>query len=289
MEFEPGAAMSRERTRTERSFETLERRDLLTGSVTVNLIGSTLIITGGRSDTTVQVTLDGQGDFVVKADQATAGRGALQQDNAGQVTVTGKVQNVTINMHGGHDTVGVAGTFDSQTLTLTTPLVIAGRLSINTGKGSSYVAMGGLTVGGTTSIRSTSGVHDTNLLEVLGGTFKGAFSANLGNGGNVAVFSYTQLINLPVEFDSSFSYRGGRGEDLFATAGTSEFKGSVLVDLQGGDDVAAIGNSTFDSGVTVLGGTGHDAYGFFPSQTPTYLDPQHTKFLSFESNSLPPL
>jgi len=281
--------MFRESARTARSFETLESRDLLTGSVTVDLIGSNLIITGGKADTSVEAKPDGQGDFVIAGDQVVAGRGALHQDNAGQVTVTGKVQNVTINMHGGNDTVGVVGTFDNQNFTLITPLVIAGRLSINTGRGSAYVVIGGVTVGGATSIHSSSGVHNTKMREELGGTFNGAFSVNLGNGGNVAAFSVAQLINLPVEFNSTFSYRGGRGEDVFVTAGTSEFKGSVHVDLQGGDDVAAIGDSTFDSSVTILGGTGHDAYGFFPSQTPTYTDPQHTKILSFESNTLPPL
>ena len=281
--------MSRERARRERSFETLERRDLMTGSVTVNLIGSDLIITGGRSNTQVSVSLDGQGEFVVKADQATAGQGALHQDSAGQVTVTGKVQNVTINMHGGNDTVALVGTFDNGFTTLTTPLNISGRLSIDTGKGSAYVVMAGINVGDATTVRSTSGPTSTNLLEVMGATFNGAFSANLGNGNNAAAFSVAQLIDLPVDFNSTFTYHGGRGQDVFATAGTGEFHGAVLVDLQGGDDVAAIGNSTFDSSVVILGGPGQDAYGFFPTQTPTYLDPQHTHILGFESHTLPPL
>lgn len=272
-----------------RSFETLERRDLLTGSVTVNLVGSNLVITGGRSDTIVSVTLDGQGEYVVKADQATAGHGGLHQDNAGQVTVTGKVQNVTINMHGGSDTVALVGTFDNGYSTLATPLNISGRLSIDTGKGSAYVVMAGITVGGATTVRNTGGASDSTLMYVLGATFNGAFSANMGNGNNVAVFSFAQLVNLPVEFNSSFSYHGGRGEDLFVTAGTSEFHDRVLVDLQGGDDVAALGDSTFDSSVTLLGGPGHDAYGPFPGQNSTFLDLQHTRILSFESNSLPPL
>src|SRR3569623_1726756 len=107
--------------------------------------------------------------------------------------------------------------------------------------------MAGITVGGATTVRITGGASDSTLMFVLGATFNGASSANMWNGTNAAVVSFSALVDLPVSFNSTFTYHGGRGQDVVATAGTSEFHDRVLVDLHGGADIAAIGNSTFDS------------------------------------------
>lgn len=271
-----------------RAFEILESRHLLTAGVTVSLVGDNLVINGDKSDNSIQITQDGRGEFVIAGGQVTTGHGALHQDSAGQVTVTGTVKNVAINMNGQNDTVAIVGTLDNGNTTLVAPLAISGHLSINLGKGNAQIGLLGVTVGGATTIRD-NGKDAHNLLIVTGSTFGGALTINFGGVYNLAVLGEIGLTGLTNTFDGAVTYHGSKGQDLFASFGGAEFKGNVLVDLQAGDDIALLGDATFDGSVLLLGGAGQDILGTYPSESPMVSDPRRTVIHGFESNVLPPI
>lgn len=272
------------RMRTERTFETLEGRDLLTANVTVNLTAGNLVITGDTSNNTVYVEQNNLGQFVVIGlAQVTAGKGSMQQDGSGEVTVTGAVRNVSVAMHGQYDFVNFYGVLNNAQNGIATPLTISGDLSIDMGSGDSYVRIVGIDVQGATSIRD-NGKTAQNTVSIDGSDLHGPLSIRFAGVSSAVYFNYSDIPGFADTF-GAFTFRGSKGVDtVFATG--SEFRGNVRVDLGAGDDVATIGDATFDAAVTLRGGPGHDTLEPDANLSPTFRNPHRVVIHGFETNQL---
>lgn len=276
--------MTRVRTHTQRTFETLEGRDLLTANVTVNLVGGNLVITGDTSNNTIYVEQNNLGQiFVMGLDQVTAGKGALHQDGLGQVTATGPVRNISVSMHGQYDFVNFYGALNNTLDGIATPLTISGRLSIDMGGGDSDVRIVGIAVRGSTSIRD-SGKSAGNTVSIDGSVLHGPLSINFAGIASSVYFNDSDLPGFANTL-GAFTYRGSQGVETIVASGT-EFQGNVRLDLAGGDDMVTIGDATFDAGVTALGGPGDDTLNTVTNQTPTFRNPRRVVARGFETNSL---
>jgi hypothetical protein len=274
--------------RAGRVFETLESRQLLTGNVTVSLVGSNLTITGDNAENVVYLVQDSGHLTILSADKTNLvvhGKTGFDVIGTAEVKLNVDVQNVTIRMNGGDDLLEILGNYDYQQPTpLVAALNIPGRLSIDMGNGNNLLMLDGIDVGGTTTIR---GGADVNAVGIFAATFEGNFSANLGNGENLLYLGVQSGQSHGANtFNGQFTYTAGRKHDIFADYEGAQFNGAVRVDLGAGDDEADLGASQFNGDTILDGGPGHDTIQLQGLVGPTFNPQARNVIRSFETNQL---
>lgn len=210
-------------TYTALSFEGLEDR-LLLSTVTVDYSALTneLTVTGDGSSNDVVITTNDQGQVVISGENGTTideSSPFITDNGDGTYTVTEPVDDLTIDMGGGDDSVTVED------------LNLSGNLSITTdngGNGFDTVVLTNVSTDGTLDI-STGGGND--FVSIEDSTFVGNGTVNMGAGDDELD-----------AFNNAFrgqtnSVQMGRGDDLL-DSGSNDFFSTVTV-VAGG-----LGNDT---------------------------------------------
>lgn len=259
------------------SIERLESRNMLAGNVTVQLVGTDVLITGDAADNNILI----QGTVVTGRTSGGAATSINGTPN-GTFDFAAFTQNLTGVMSGGTDVVEVNG------------LTVPGDLSINTGDGADLLRFNPVRVEAAGSISLVTETGGDRIL-LTGGTTAGGgpghraggnFSIDAGSGNDeVRVTEFTvggsASVNLGSEadlFDMRFSFvatswfiDGGLGYDSIsidtcsAASGAfnanadlatlvvknSRFTGELALRTAGGDDFVLVQSSRID-GVTSI-------------------------------------
>lgn len=207
------------------SFEGLEER-LLLSTVTVDYgaLNNELTVTGDGSSNDVLITTNAQGQVVISGQNGTTideSSPFITDNGDGTYTVTAPVDDLTVDMGGGDDSVTIEDLSLSGNLSITTD---------NAGSGFDSVVLTNVSTDGTLDI-STGGGND--FVSIEDSTFIGNGTVNMGAGDD--------------ELDAfNNSFRGqtnmalmGRGDDLL-DSGSNEFFSTVTVIAGGlGNDTGA--------------------------------------------------
>jgi delta endotoxin-like protein len=235
--------------------ESLERRQLLAGIVTVQVSGGDLIITGDGAGNNIQVTQVGSGQYRVEGRYSAGAATQVRFGNstAGSQTLSGVTDDFTIEMQGGNDTVGL--TYGTQN-----DLLVPDDLTIRMGNGRDIVTFRNVRTGDDVLVDLGGGNDLFDSLFSIVGTAEGTGDHDLEILGQAGVDD----IKLAALNGESI-VRG----DLKIDAGDTSEKDNVLVskleildDLEvktfGGDDTVFVGYCDVGDDLTVETGAGRD-------------------------------
>lgn len=225
------------------------------GNVKATFKGTTLTLKGDTEGNAVQITKNGEGQFVV-----TGLYGATVNGSIDAFVVTGTVKNISVDMGAGADTV----VFSNATL--------PGNLSVQLGVDSDSLTLDGVTVGGIASVKNTKD-NATDRLQVTGSTFSKSLSLDGGGGDDEIVVSNSS-------FTRTLTILGGLGADEVLTQSVNaaaismnlgkdtnanavqvlqtQTTGALTITSYGGEDSVSIRNSAIGRNLTVSTGEGND-------------------------------
>lgn len=251
--------------------ESLERRTVLAGNVTAQLLGPTLLLTGDSLGNAVVVASVAGGKFAVVSDGSTTINGSTEP-----FVTTKSVRNIVANLGAGNDGISFSNTaqgvadqlaelgidpppFDVKGLQSdidavaagATRFVLPGSLTITTASGTDLVSIIG-SVGGSVAVN-------------LGSAPTGPESGNaLFIGGSIPAHASSVNGSMPVYASSiggALSVVGGAQTDFVALANTM-VAGGVSVALGGGANDCELSESSVGS-LTYTGGSGADTIDAF--------------------------
>lgn len=235
--------------------ESLERREMMAGNVTLTAQGNNLYLTGDGSRNAVDIRAVSPGVFTVKGE--TLG-GAFTKINGvanGQATIRGDLNNLYINLGGGADSLNV-GTGNGVALN------VKYDLGIDAGSGSDWVAVRDVNVGRDIAINTGTGVHDHTYL------------SNVNVGDDLFVYDPTSVYsgdwdelavnNVKVRDQMQIEFRGGNDRvDIVSSAAEG-----IYASLGAGNDTFVMNYTKPRSKFAIYGGSGYDTF-FVPSYSGT--------------------
>jgi hypothetical protein len=203
--------------------EQLERRDVLSGDVTVAVVGGDLVITGDASDNYLFIYQNVGGDWIVHGGRQLSGGSAVtgtETDVNGQSTpqtFAGVTGDLLIDMAGGNDEIEISNGD------------VLGVADIDLGAGDNHLIL-------TTAFELPTPRFETNdaSAEVRGALdFTGAVTVTSDTGDD------SVYIDVDVTMTDDFTFAAGDGDDFvrLAGAGTWTVGGDVLLTFGTGDDV----------------------------------------------------
>lgn len=235
--------------------ESLERRELMAGNVTLTAQGNDLYLTGDGYRNSIDIRAVSPGVFTIKGE--TIG-GAVTKINGvanGQATIRGDLNNLYVNLGGGDDSLNV-GTGNGVTLN------VRQNLSISAGSGSDWVAVRDVVVGNDVAINTGTGVHDHTYL------------SNVSIGDDLFVYDPTSVYsgdwdevdvnNVKVRDQMHFEFRGGADHvEIISSAAEG-----IYASLGDGNDTFVMNYTKPRSKFAIYGGSGYDTF-FVPSYAGT--------------------
>lgn len=228
-------------------FESLERRDLMAGNVTANLIGGTLYINGDNSSNSVVVSRLPNGAVEVLGKFSAGGDTRINSQVGARPQFFGVTGNVTANMFSGNDEINFFGASP------TAPLVAPYDLLVYTQDGNDVVGMTNVYAGRDMLVNTGSGVDNfTAVTATVGNNLYALENANLHLNG------YSDFVNIYGNswIGNQLQVRLNQGNDTFKANRTTV--GSMFVDAGGGNDSIYLDNLTSRSWVSIDPGIGSD-------------------------------
>ena len=273
------------------SFEALESRVLLSGSVVASVSGGNLDIQGDNAANAI--VLDQSG---LNADQVriTGAGGTAINSQADAVILSGVTRGIAIRMGGGADSVTM------------NDMSLAGDVSVNDKGNADILTLNSVDVAGTLKIQNnTNTLADTtvgkDLMILPGSAGQNLSLLSVEVARNTKFLGGNGADTLTIDdsiFHRAVQLRTGQGTDIIQIEGAGDplgpptlFEGQVSIMLSGGDDTLQVGvagqtgsRSVFDDKARFDGGNAHDILLNFDGNTYTGA----LRLTNFESNNLAP-
>lgn len=239
-------------------FEALEQRALLSGTVTVQMVGQNLVITGDDTDN----------DIIIDADEVKSGTTSATTI-VGTATPSSVKGDIIIKMLGGPDIVyinvpTILGNLkfdggDGNTQLTIEDTTVKKSVSIANGAGFDSVTMTGTSILGALTITNGTGGSVCSLIDLH---VAGAMSVTNGSAAPNPVNNLT----LSGSVGKTLKITNGDAASNFVSLDNAHINGAITVKNGAGDDVVQAGGPTTIGGaLTIAGGAGDLITGVFSS------------------------
>ncbi len=244
-------------TKQRRRFEALEDRSMLAGTVTVDFIANSLLITGDGAANAV-VVLDSGNDLTITGIQGGTSGSTSLVSNTG-VSIVGNVATVPktpldgeifINMLNGRDELSIDG------INVLAGVTIPSKLKINMGEGNDNLTLGGTARNNLASDVTIDLDEGEDNLAIDGLEVRTFNEGNLFILGGFGIDTIRVGANGTNTVEGDFSIDTGTGNDIVSVDRTNVFA-DLRIDTSGGNDTVDLGrdnlNNFLDSAVQVRG------------------------------------
>jgi hypothetical protein len=252
--------MRKRRSRLQRlGFEGLEDRSMLSGTVTIDFIASSLLITGDNAANAIAITDTGTNLIITGIQGGTTGPTALSTNTSGNVLISGNVATIAkapldgdifINLLNGRDELSIDG------INVTAGDNIPGKLKINMGEGNDTLTFGATARNNLSSDATIDLDEGEDILTIDGLEVRSLNEGSLFIFGGFGADTITIGANDTNTIEGDFNIDTGTGNDIVAVDRTNAFA-DFSIDTSGGADTVDLGRENptnfLDSAVQVRG------------------------------------
>lgn len=247
----------RSRDRRWLQLEGLERRQLLAGNVQVSVAGSSLLITGDNLANNAAVIALPGGRFAV------AGVGTTINGGAGPFVTTRSISNITANLNGGDDALGLTNNANAIFNHATTRLGVNLQTLLGVNAGTLQTLINANTtvtefsLAGSLTVTGGAGDDVIGVIGSVGGSVVVSLGAADVGGGNAFGIDGGSLAAGNGVVGGVISIVGDGQNDVVAIVST-DVRSSVAVTLGGGANSLVVDDANIGGGLAVVGGSGSD-------------------------------